>query len=100
MSRKDFKRHNMPFTCAKCGEKNPALRGGERNHCRACLFSLHVDVETPGDRKSACRGLMEPTKLDHKGGKGFMVWHTCVECGKEIRNTLAEDDEQKVTRNL
>ncbi|MBI2638790.1 RNHCP domain-containing protein [Candidatus Peregrinibacteria bacterium] len=92
MSRKDFRKHNDGFLCAKCGAKNaPALKS-ERNHCFSCLFSLHVDEDTPGDRKSMCGGLMEPFSLDHKGKKGFMIRHRCIECGKEILNRAAEDD--------
>lgn len=93
MGRKDFKKHNDFFSCVKCGTHNPSLQGGERNHCRKCLFSLHVDFDTPGDRNSDCNGLMEPVGLDHKGGKGFMIKHKCVECGKKILNRAAEDDE-------
>lgn len=92
MARKDFKKHNEGFICVRCGVKNePALKS-ERNHCFSCLYSVHVDESTPGDRKSSCRGLMEPAGLDYKGSKGFMIRHRCVECGKEILNHAAEDD--------
>ena len=73
---------------------NPPLIRGERNHCRACLYSLHVDVETPGDRQSSCGGAMQPIALEYKGSKGFMLKHHCVKCGKEILNSTADDDER------
>lgn len=93
MYRKDFKKHNTGFVCQKCGFKNVPARQSERNHCCKCLFSLHVDLETPGDRRSNCRGLMEPVGFDHKGKKGFMIVHGCVECGKKMKNKMMEDDE-------
>lgn len=93
MSRKDFKKHNNGFRCLNCKENNPPAADGERNHCRKCLYSLHVDSETPGDRASECGGLMEPIGLDFKGKKGFMIVHKCVKCGKDIKNKRAEDDD-------
>lgn len=93
MGRKDFKKHNEAFKCQKCGKENPPAKKSERNHCFACLHSLHVDKETPGDRLSECHGLMEPISLDYKGKKGFMIRHKCVKCGKEILNKAAEDDD-------
>lgn len=101
MGRKDFRSHNKAFTCQKCQEENPPAQNGERNHCRKCLHSLHVDAETPGDRKSTCCGLMEPVRIDYKGAKGFMVVHRCIICGKEIANRTASDDTvEKLNRFL
>lgn len=96
MPRKDFKKRNTGFECLKCRVKNEPARVSERNHCRACLFSLHADVETPGDRMSECCGLMEPIKLDYSGKKGFIIIHKCVKCGKKMRNKAAEDDDLSV----
>lgn len=93
MSRKDFKKHNEGFVCGKCGTTNPPASKSERNHCRVCLFSLHVDGGTPGDRASDCHGFMEPTSLDFRGNKGFMIVHRCCACGKEMLNRAAPDDE-------
>lgn len=92
MGRKDFKKRNEPFKCQKCGAKNLPAKKSERNHCFGCLWSLHVDKETPGDRLSECGGLMEPIKLDLRGGKGFMILHKCEKCGKKIWNRAADDD--------
>lgn len=91
--RKDFKKRNEGFKCLKCGKINPSAVKSERNHCSRCLFSLHVDEGTPGDRAATCLGLMEPVGLDYKGKKGFMIVHRCVECGKKMKNKAAEDDE-------
>ena len=48
------------FTCKNCGRVVVPEGAGSthRNHCPNCLCSLHVD-EGPGDRASACGGLME-----------------------------------------
>ena len=93
MARKEFLKRNEAFLCLRCGENNPPAAASTRNHCFACLFSLHVDEATPGDRKSACGGLMEAIMLDQRGKKGFMILHRCVKCDKEMWNRCAEDDE-------
>ena len=56
-----FIMRNETFTCHKCG-KDVTLHptGSARNHCPYCLYSLHVDTESPGDRASDCHGLMDP----------------------------------------
>jgi DNA-directed RNA polymerase subunit RPC12/RpoP len=82
-----------PFVCEHCGATvEPLQRGSYRNHCPHCLYSKHVDEEGPGDRVSLCGGLMEPIGLDSVSGKGWLVIHRCVKCGKEIRNKAAPDD--------
>jgi len=84
---------NDPFTCRNCGEKNPPLSGGGcRNHCRKCLYSLHVDKESPGDRKSLCKNLMKPFKVEQNSKKGWIIYHKCTICDKIIPNKAAEDD--------
>ena len=47
------------FTCKNCGRVVVPEGAGSthRNHCPNCLCSLHVDEE-PGDRASACGGLL------------------------------------------
>lgn len=83
-----------PFVCEHCGKAvEPLAQGSYRNHCPYCLWSKHVDAEGPGDRASACGGLMEPVALDQDGKKGWVLLHQCVKCGKEIRNKTAPDDE-------
>ena len=91
---------NEEFTCKNCGHKNVPLKGSCRNHCNKCLYSLHVDKKTPGDRESKCGGLMKPVQLEHSGKKGFIIIHHCEKCKKEIRNKVAPDDNQESLRNL
>lgn len=93
MSRKDFKKHNTGFVCQVCKAQNEPASHSERNHCRVCLRSLHVDGETPGDRAGDCGGVMEPIRLEYSGEKGYMIVHRCENCGKEHRNKTQEDDE-------
>jgi hypothetical protein len=52
---------------------------------------MHLDV-VPGDRASSCGGLMRPTGLDHRSGKGWMIVHTCERCGHIQRTQAALDD--------
>ena len=61
----NFKRKIEDFVCGNCGEN---IKGdGYTNHCPKCLWSKHVDIN-PGDRASDCGGLMEPSKMEAKGG--------------------------------
>lgn len=83
---------NESFKCKNCSKDNEKLRGSCRNHCAACLFSLHVDKEFPGDRESDCHGLMKPIKIDKDGKKGWIITHKCLKCGAEKINKAADDD--------
>jgi hypothetical protein len=84
-----------PFPCAHCGRiVVPAESGTEhRNHCPACLWSLHVDCRT-GDRRSGCRGEMEPIGVWVKGDGGWAVIHRCTRCGFLRANRIAGDDDE------
>ncbi len=85
---------NVGFVCEHCGRQvAPLDNGSYRNHCLFCLFSKHVDV-TPGDRRSACRGLMRPIALRWKSGKGFQIVHLCLLCRKQNANRVAGDATQ------
>ncbi len=82
---------NTGFTCANCGTAVPPLQGtGCRNHCPACLHSLHVDVN-PGDRASDCGGLLVPVGVVDSR-KGWVVVSRCDRCGMIRRNKAALDD--------
>lgn len=83
---------NDPFKCQNCGTENPALQGSCRNHCKNCLYSLHVDKNSPGDRESSCKNLMPPIAVKQNGKKGWMIYHKCQKCDKLITNKSAEDD--------
>ena len=67
--------------------------GSYRNHCPACLWSKHVDID-PGDRASDCRGMMRPDGVEHRSGKGLMLVHRCTVCGFVRRNRIASDPVQ------
>ncbi len=97
---KNFIHINTGFVCLNCNHKNPPLSSGCRNHCRRCLYSLHVDYETPGDRLSRCRSLMEPIKLDYSGKKGYIIIHRCLRCDTIKRNKAAEDDDYNMIIQL
>ena len=83
---------NEGFTCKNCGKHNPKAKKTCRNHCRYCLYSMHVDAKAPGDRKSPCKGMMIPVYMDYKSGKGNQIIHECLKCGKKIPNKAADDD--------
>lgn len=83
---------NESFICQNCSKKNPKLAGSCRNHCKFCLYSLHLDQEFPGDRNSACKSLMKPIAIKQSKKKGFMIIHECQKCQKIIPNKAAEDD--------
>ncbi|MFH0776138.1 MAG: RNHCP domain-containing protein [Patescibacteria group bacterium] len=82
---------NSGFVCLHCGRTVQPAPKTARNHCPYCLWSLHIDAETPGDRASKCLGQMEPVALFQKRD-GWVVIHRCEKCGKEIQNKCAEDD--------
>jgi hypothetical protein len=83
-----FKRTIEDFVCVHCGT---TVKGtGFTNHCPVCLWSRHVDI-TPGDRASACNGMMEPIKVVVEQGESIIT-HRCVTCGYEKRNKIAMND--------
>lgn len=78
MSRKT---ENTGFICRNCGRAvSPNTAGGYRNHCPYCFYSVHLD-EKPGDRRSACAGLMEPVGVRYHTSKGWQLIHRCNRCG-------------------
>jgi hypothetical protein len=85
---------SKPFKCRKCRAfiGAPLTGGRHRNHCPACLHSLHVDLKRPGDRASECRTLMTPvgTFIQRNGEQS--VVHRCLGCGIERHNRTAADD--------
>jgi hypothetical protein len=92
------------FQCKHCRQfitTDPSISGvNNRNHCPYCLWSRHMDLETAGDRLSACKGLMQPVgltlkeshkKYNRQHGE-LMIIHHCTECGKLSINRIAADD--------
>ncbi|BDU77960.1 RNHCP domain-containing protein [Mesoterricola sediminis] len=89
------------FLCAHCGATVPgeALGTRQRNHCPRCLGSLHVDVAV-GDRRSLCRGLMDPISLWVRQGGEVALLHRCRRCGTIRSNRVAGDDDPDLLRGL
>ena len=84
---------NESFSCENCNKKvSKHPTGSARNHCPFCLYSKHLDENTPWDRLSICHWIMKPIGIDNKKNKWWMLHHKCEKCGKEILNKVAEDD--------
>ncbi|MFC1947096.1 RNHCP domain-containing protein [Chloroflexota bacterium] len=84
------RKENTGFTCINCGsEVLPLTNGSYRNHCPFCLYSRHVDI-IPGDRGEKCGGMMKPVRLMYNPGKGYQLVHSCIKCGNERTNRIAE----------
>ena len=88
MAREDENRGFIRINCR--ADVRPLSNGSYRNHCPACLCSLHVDRK-PGDRASDCRGILRPVGLAFRGGKGWQIVHRCERCGGRSVNRIAED---------
>ena len=91
MPNKKFSRCIEDFTCEECGQE---VKGdGYTNHCPACLWAKHVDVN-PGDRSANCDGMMKPVRAEYIKGE-FVIIHRCEKCGKETRNKAAKNDDRE-----
>jgi len=86
---KVFQKKREDFICERCGIK--VFGDGYTNHCPACLWSKHVDIN-PGDRKERCQGMMRPIEIDIKKGK-YRIVHKCIKCGLKKRNRIADNDD-------
>lgn len=95
------------FRCNHCGKwvsVSESIGTQHCNHCPLCLWSKHVDLKKPGDRKSRCQAGMKPIGLTFKYegtdkyGKPrqgeLMLIHRCTkkDCGKISINRIAGDD--------
>lgn len=85
---------SKPFKCKRCKAfiGTPPSGGSQRNHCPNCLYSLHVDGKTPGDRRSDCGSLMAPAGTFFRRNGEQVVVHHCLGCGTERHNRIAADD--------
>lgn len=88
METKKFTKNDSGFICGHCGKEVEPLGYTSRNHCPFCLWSRHLD-ESPGDRLSECRGLMEPISAEPDPKKGYVITHRCISCGAIRRNKAA-----------
>lgn len=84
-----FTRVIEDFKCERCGQV--VSGNGYTNHCTACLWSKHVDVN-PGDRASDCQGLMRPVSVQQMKG-AWILTHKCIKCGHVKPNKMARDDD-------
>jgi hypothetical protein len=82
------------FVCRHCRRLVNAESYGtrHRNHCPHCLWSLHLDDRTPGDRMSVCGGTMEPIAVWVRGDGEWCLVHRCQSCGMLRTNRTAGDD--------
>ncbi len=89
------------FPCAHCGQIVSMTAPGtrHRNHCPHCLWSLHVDLRS-GDRRSGCRGEMEPVGIEVRYDDEWALLHRCRACGLIRANRLAGDDNALVLISL
>lgn len=93
---KRFSKNKEDFVCEICNAK---VKGtGYTDHCPKCLWSKHVD-KNPGDRKSECKGMMEPIKTEHDR-KGFTIIYVCKKCGLRKRVKAAENDSKEMLMQL
>lgn len=85
---------NTSFTCRVCGRTVAPKGAGtrHRNHCPACLHSLHLDG-VPGDRAAGCGGVMEPVGIWVRRDGEWALIHRCRRCGVLHANRVAADDD-------
>lgn len=91
---------NEEFVCTVCEAHVPKASSSCRDHCTACLSSLHVDDRVPGDRASACGGVFVPEYAVMHQKKGIMIHYRCARCNRLHQNRAAEDDDQEVLAGL
>ena len=89
------------FFCEHCHQAVPGRAPGteHRNHCPYCLWSVHVDMK-PGDRRSGCRGGMEPIAVSARNDGEWSLVHRCQACGKVATNRIAGDDNELALLSL
>jgi predicted RNA-binding Zn-ribbon protein involved in translation (DUF1610 family) len=89
------------FICVSCGKGVAPLEfgGQHRNHCPNCLRSFHVDI-IPGDRRSSCRGTMEPIGIFVQKNKEWSIIHRCSRCRTIRVNRIASDDNELLLLTL
>lgn len=90
------------FRCRNCGLDVPVDAPGtaHRNHCPTCLWSRHLDDDTPGDRAADCGSSMEPIAICVRGDGEWVLVHRCTGCGEVHLNRTAGDDNPLVLMRL
>jgi len=69
-----------------------AFGTAHRNHCPNCLWSRHLDDDSPGDRAADCGSLMEPIAISVRGDGEWVLVHRCTGCDVLHLNRTAGDD--------
>ncbi len=95
MDSRRFVKKDEGFVCENCGNRVEPLSYSSRNHCPACLFSKHLDVN-PGDRASNCQGIMAPIEVVPHRDRNFVITHRCQTCGFVRKNRSQSDDDKKL----
>jgi hypothetical protein len=82
------------FRCRHCSLDVPVDAPGtaHRNHCPGCLWSRHLDDDTPGDRAADCGSSMEPIAVCVRGDGEWVLVHRCTGCDELHLNRTAGDD--------
>ena len=88
------RRHTESFRCRNCSLDVPTFAPGtsHRNHCPNCLWSRHLDDDTPGDRDADCGASMEPIAIAVRGDGEWVIVHRCRGCDEIHLNRIAGDD--------
>ncbi|MBA3724412.1 MAG: RNHCP domain-containing protein [Candidatus Levybacteria bacterium] len=101
------------FTCSHCKQFiviDDSMGTAHRNHCNYCLWSKHVDLQKPGDRKATCHGGMQPVGLTFKdeGNDKYgnprqgelKIVHRCAADLAISTNRIAADDDVDALFNI
>lgn len=93
---------DQAFKCGHCKQfiGVPVSGGRNRNHCPNCLYSKHVDLSYPGDRKATCHSLMKPAGLVTRRSGEQVILHECLGCGATDPNRIAADDNPIVLEEI
>jgi RNHCP domain len=84
----------ISFRCRHCGldVSTHAPGTAHRNHCPNCLWSRHLDDDSPGDRAAECGSSMEPIAICVRGDGEWVIVHRCTGCDDLNLNRTAGDD--------
>jgi hypothetical protein len=77
-----------------------AVGSAHRNHCPNCLWSRHLDDDSPGDRAADCASLMEPIAISVRGDGEWVLVHRCTGCDTLHLNRTAGDDNPLILLRL
>lgn len=93
-----MQRKKENFRCRNCGEW--VVGNGYTDHCFKCLWGRHRDELVPGDRASACGGMMKPLRVWFKAGK-YRIDYKCNDCGHRfVVDAAKKDDREKLLEML